>query len=134
MIFSVAGVIMCTIPIFTWEEARSQCNVVTGDADSSGAINLADFIYLTNYAYDKDKPPCFGVQTGNCWTPDPLCRMDLNGSGTASLVDVVILFRYIFDKDNPVTRCLGSDPGNCWTPVSTGTCCLPTSLSTSYPN
>ena len=114
----VGGVIALAIPLFAREVSESQCNVVPGDADSSGAISLADLVYIIGYVYDKDRPPCLGSYgPGSCWDPDPYCRMDVNASGRVLLHDFIILFRYMFDKDNPFTFCHGSDSGNCWTPI-----------------
>jgi hypothetical protein len=134
VVFFVAGMTVIAVSLFTGDEAWSQCNVVPGDADSSGTINLADLVYIIGHVFDKDRPPCLGSYgPGTCWEPDPYCRMDVNAVAPISAADIVYLARYLFDKDRPATFCLGSSPGNCWTPIPSSTCCLPVSLSTSYP-
>jgi|GEM_PF-2668479 len=98
-------------------------------ADVNGVppVSLPDVIHLVNFVFDKDRPAttCLGSAPGNCWTPNPLCRGDVNGSGgNPNLQDVIYLVNYVFDKDRLATGCLGSSPGNCWTVVRTGECCL----------
>ena len=127
------GIIIFAVPLSAGEVTENQCNVIPGDADSSGALNLADMVYISSYLFDKDRPPCYQIQIGNCWTPDRICRMDLNCSGHNSMLDVLTLFWYLFDKDNPFMSCLGSDSGNCWTPIPCSTCCLPASQFLSFP-
>jgi hypothetical protein len=99
------------------------CLAIPGDANASSDITLGDVIHLVNHIFDKDNPPCIGIDPGNCWTFEPICRGDVNSTESITLGDVIHLVNYIFDKDNP--PCLGTDPGNCWTFESYGPCCLP---------
>ncbi|OGC90070.1 MAG: hypothetical protein A2142_02495 [candidate division Zixibacteria bacterium RBG_16_48_11] len=100
----------------------SPCTAIPGDVNTSGGITLGDIVNLVDYIFDKDKLPCLGLDPGNCWEFDPICRGDVNNSGTVTLGDVVNLVNYVFDKDK--LPCLGLDPGNCWTPEANGACCL----------
>jgi uncharacterized delta-60 repeat protein len=93
-----------------------------GDVDSSATITLGDIIHLLNYLFDRDNPPCIGIDPGNCWDFGLTCRGDVNNSASITLGDVVHLLNYVFDRDKP--PCVGTDPGNCWTPVASGACCL----------
>lgn len=103
------------------------CVAIPGDLNADNAVTLADIIHLTNYVFDKDRPAtgCLGVDPGNCWTPDPLCRGEINGTSPVTLTDLMHLINYVFDKDRLATNCYGVEPGNCWPPVPTETCCLP---------
>jgi hypothetical protein len=106
-----------------WYGAGTNCIAIPADANNSGGITLGDIVHLVNYAFDKDKLPCLGLDPGNCWEPVPICRADVNGSGGFSLGDIVHLVNYIFDKDR--LPCIGLDPSNCWPPEAIGSCCSP---------
>jgi uncharacterized delta-60 repeat protein len=99
----------------------SPCSVLPGDVNSSGTITLGDIVHLLNYLFDRDNPPCIGIDPGNCWDFGLTCRGDVNSSASITLGDVIHLLNYVFDRDKP--PCLGTDPGNCWTPVASGACC-----------
>ncbi|OGC76096.1 MAG: hypothetical protein A2Z27_04400 [candidate division Zixibacteria bacterium RBG_16_50_21] len=100
----------------------SPCFAIPADLNISRNVTLGDVVHLVNYIFDRDKPPCLGVDPGNCWEFSPSCRGDVNYSGAINLGDVIHLINFLFDRDKP--PCLGSDPGNCWTPVANGACCL----------
>jgi len=99
------------------------CSAIPGDVNESGLVTLTDIVHLVNFIFDKDRPPCQGIDPGNCWAPQPVCRADVNGSGSSNLGDIIHLVNFIFDKDRP--PCLGINPGNCWTPVPIEACCMP---------
>ena len=106
-----------------WYGAGLGCLAIPGDLNASNGLTLGDVIHLLNFLFDRDKPPCIGIDPGNCWAFTPVCRGDVNASGTLTLGDVVHLLNYLFDRDKP--PCIGIDPGNCWTPVPSPACCQP---------
>ena len=106
-----------------WDGTGPNCLAIPGDLNSSNGLTLGDVIHLLDYLFDRDKPPCIGIDPGNCWAFIPVCRGDVNGSGTLTLGDVIHLLNYLFDRDKP--PCIGVDPGNCWTPEANGACCQP---------
>jgi len=109
----------------TWWGLACECIAIPGDVNATGGIDLTDVIHLVNYFYDKDRPAtgCLGVDPGNCWTFDPICRGDVTGISGITLPDIIYLVNFVYDKDRPATGCLGSSPGNCWVPVATCQCC-----------
>lgn len=62
-----------------------------GDANCSGAITLADAIYLVNYIFKSGLAPC--------------CKVlgDANCSGTITLADIITLVNYLF-KSGPAPQ------------------------------
>jgi uncharacterized delta-60 repeat protein len=101
----------------------SPCSAIPGDINASNDMTLGDIVHLLNYVFDRDNPPCIGIDPGNCWDFGLNCRGDVNSSGTITLGDIIHLLNYVFDRDYP--PCVGTDPGNCWTPVANGACCQP---------
>jgi hypothetical protein len=99
------------------------CTALPGDVNSSGGITLGDVVHILNFLFDRDRPPCKGIDPGNCWAVIPSCLPDVNASGNITLADVIHLLNYLFDRDKP--PCIGIEPGNCWTPLSQAECCLP---------
>jgi hypothetical protein len=63
-----------------------------GDADSNGAINVSDVIYLINYLFSGGPEP------------EPWIAGDSNNDGKVSVADVVYLINYLF---------AGGPPPNC---------------------
>jgi hypothetical protein len=119
----VSGVSWAMNQGYNWVVIKySPCLALPGDVDESYVVTLIDVIYLVNHIFDKDRPPCLGIDLGNCWDSQPVCRLDINGSGNVNLGDIIHLVNYIFDKDQP--PCIGINPGNCWTPPANGPCCL----------
>jgi len=68
--------------------------VVPGDADRSGAVDLADAIFLVNYIF-VDGP-----------APSPLKVGDANGDCRVNIADAVYLIAYLFGNGAaPVEGC-----------------------------
>lgn len=65
-----------------------------GDVDNSGAVNLADAVFLVNYVFDGGQAPnTIRAADGNC-------------DGKINLTDMVFLVRYLFDGgDAPCAAC-----------------------------
>lgn len=59
-------------------------DVISGDANSDGIVDVADVIYLINYLY-KGK-----------WPPNPVSLGDFNQDGEVDIADVVALINYLF--------------------------------------
>jgi hypothetical protein len=55
-----------------------------GDCDGSGAVNVADAVYIVNYVF-KGGPP-----------PDPLDSGDVNIDGSVNIADAVYIISYVF--------------------------------------
>jgi subtilisin family serine protease len=73
--------------------------IARGDINKDGNLSLADITLLVNYIFDKDKPPCLGLDPVNCWTPTPhLGLADANCSGSISLGDIIYLSNYMFQN------------------------------------
>lgn len=62
--------------------------MLCGDANGDGDINVGDAVYIINYVF-RDGPP-----------PDPLAIGDANGDGAANVGDAVYLINYVF-KNGP---------------------------------
>lgn len=75
------------------------CSAKPGDVNGTGAVNLADLIYLVNFVFKG------GAE------PNPICRGNANGSsGYPNLSDLIYLVNFVF-KGGPE-------------PVKSGECCL----------
>ncbi len=73
------------------------CLAISGDANGSGEISLADVIFLINFVF-KAGPK-----------PDLDCKGDANGNGMVNLADIIYLVNFIFKAGAA--------------PVKTGVCC-----------
>ncbi len=60
------------------------CDYVCGDADSGGAVTVADAVYVINYIFAGGPAPY------------PLASADVDCSGTVSIGDAVAIISYIF--------------------------------------
>jgi len=105
---------------YAWT-AVNVCTVMPGDLDTTNSITTLDVVFLVNYIFDKDRPPCLGSDPGNCWTPAPFCRGDANGDSSVTIGDIIYLINYVYDKDR--LPCLGTDPISCWLPFPSNVCC-----------
>jgi hypothetical protein len=65
--------------------------VMRGDANSDGAIGAGDIVYLLNYLFRADDPPC------------PMESGDANCSGVVDAGDIVYLISYLFRGGPPPT-------------------------------
>ena len=85
----VQGVTACDIK--TWSDIWSftVCNFVAGDADGSGATNVADAVYLISYVF------------GGGPAPDPVNAGDVDCNTLVNIADVVYLINYIFGGGPP---------------------------------
>ena len=63
-----------------------------GDANGTGNVNIADFVYLVSYLF-KPGPE-----------PDPLYCGNANGDGNVNIADIVYLVAYLF-KHGPMPNC-----------------------------
>ncbi|MGB7061693.1 MAG: cohesin domain-containing protein [Candidatus Zixiibacteriota bacterium] len=59
-------------------------DVILGDANSDGIVDIADLVYLINYLYRGGLPP------------SPMSLGDFNQDGEVNLADVVALINYLF--------------------------------------
>lgn len=59
-------------------------DVISGDANSDGIVDLADVVYLLNYLFKGEMPP------------SPLSLGDFNQNGEVNIADVVALLNYLF--------------------------------------
>ena len=59
-------------------------DVIAGDANSDGIVNLGDLVYLINYLYKSGQPP------------SPLSLGDFKPDGEVNLGDVVALINYLY--------------------------------------
>jgi hypothetical protein len=59
-------------------------DVISGDANSDGIVDVADLVYLVNYLYRGDVPP------------SPVSLGDFNQDGEVNLADIVALVNYLF--------------------------------------
>lgn len=66
------------------EPAGPLCVAKPGDANASGAVNLADIIAVVNYVFKGGA------------APSPLCRGDANASVNVNLSDIIYLVNYVF--------------------------------------
>jgi hypothetical protein len=66
--------------------------VMRGDANSDGAIGAGDIVYLLNYLFRADDPPC------------PMESGDANCSGAVEAGDVVFLISYLY-RGGPPPSC-----------------------------
>jgi hypothetical protein len=66
--------------------------VIHGDANSDGAIGAGDIVYLLNYLFRADDPPC------------PMESGDANCSGAVEAGDVVFLISYLY-RGGPPPSC-----------------------------
>jgi hypothetical protein len=71
------------------------CQIVCGDANDDGAVNVGDAVHLINHVF-KGGPG-----------PDPTCSGDANGDGMVNVGDAVYLINHVF-KGGP-----GPEPGCC---------------------
>jgi hypothetical protein len=67
-------------------------DVMRGDANSDGAIGAGDIVYLLNYLFRGDDPPC------------PTESGDANCSGAVDAGDVVFLISYLY-RGGPPPAC-----------------------------
>jgi hypothetical protein len=67
-------------------------HVKRGDANSDGAIGAGDIVYLLNYLFRADDPPC------------PMESGDANCSGAVEAGDVVFLISYLY-RGGPPPSC-----------------------------
>lgn len=67
-------------------------HVMRGDANSDGAIGAGDIVYLLNYLFRADDPPC------------PMEAGDANCSGAVEAGDIVYLISYLF-RGGPPPSC-----------------------------
>jgi hypothetical protein len=67
-------------------------DVMHGDANSDGAIGAGDIVYLLNYLFRGDDPPC------------PMESGDANCSGAVDAGDVVFLISYLY-RGGPPPAC-----------------------------
>jgi len=74
------------------------CTGKAGDANGTGAVNLADIIALVNHVFK------------GALKPSPACRGDANASGTINLPDIIYEVNFVF-KGGPA-------------PIKSGVCCL----------
>ena len=59
-------------------------DVISGDANSDGIVDVADLVYLVNYLYRGDVPP------------SPVSLGDFNQDGEVNLADLVALINYLY--------------------------------------
>ncbi len=73
-------------------------DVLCGDANGDGVINVSDAVFVINYVFIPGSP-----------VPDPVCVADANGDGTVNVSDAVTLINYVFIPGSPppVTDCCG---------------------------
>ncbi len=67
-------------------------HIIRGDANSDGAISAGDIVYLLNYLFRADDPPC------------PMEAGDANRSGAVEAGDIVYLISYLF-RGGPPPAC-----------------------------
>lgn len=72
------------IHIGFWQDFTAAGEVLCGDVDASGSVNISDAVYLIGYIFAANPPP------------DPLSIGDVDCSGTINMSDVVYLIAYIF--------------------------------------
>ncbi len=72
------------------------CELICGDVNDDGSIDLSDVIYLANYKLKGGDPP-----------PDPICRANPNGDGVINLADVIYLANYLL-KGGPAPHDCGN--------------------------
>jgi len=71
----------------------SASDVLCGDADLSGQVDIDDVLYILEYIFSGP-------------VPGLLCQMDADGSGRIDIDDVVYLIGYIFASGSaPVFNC-----------------------------
>ena len=63
--------------------------VVRGDANGDGVIDIADVMYLINYLFIGGAPP------------GPLAAGDTNCDGTVDIADVMYMINYLFLAGSP---------------------------------
>ena len=69
-------------------------DVVCGDANGDGTVNVSDAVYIINYVFVGGD------------APDPLCSGDANGDETVNVSDAVYIINYVFvGGDPPVADC-----------------------------
>jgi len=94
-----------TIEDYVWANVSHLCifaplstgQIVCGDADGSGGVDIDDVVYLINYIFSGGPEP----------VPD-VCVGDADGSGGVDIDDVVYLISYIFSGvPEPVDDCCG---------------------------
>ncbi len=71
-------------------------DIMCGDANGDGVINVSDAVFVINYVFIPGSPE-----------PDPVCIADANGDGTINVSDAVYLINYVFIPGSPppVTDC-----------------------------
>ena len=89
-LLALAGILFCSIGDAT---AASRDGIVCGDADGSGAVDLADVIYTINYLYSGGP------------APDPLAAGDQNCDGKINIADCSYLIAYIFEEGAAAPCC-----------------------------
>ncbi|SYZ74006.1 hypothetical protein TRIP_C60276 [Candidatus Zixiibacteriota bacterium] len=67
-------------------------NILCGDVNASGTVNILDVSYIINYLY-KSGP-----------APNPLQTADVNNSGGVNILDVSYLINYLY-KSGPAPHC-----------------------------
>ena len=96
-LLALAGILFCSIGDAT---AASRDGIVCGDADGSGAVDLADVIYTINYLYSGGP------------APDPLAAGDQNCDGKINIADCSYLIAYIFEE-GAAAPCCPSEANYC---------------------
>lgn len=76
-----------------WDKV--ECDCTPADADNSGAINVADAVYLINYVFKGGPAP----------QPYALCSGDANCDCTINVGDAVYIINYIFKGGLPPCDC-----------------------------
>lgn len=79
-IMMIPAVVTRTFGFYNYGYAAFKC----GDANTTGAVNVADVVYLVSYLYKGGFPPI------------PLQAADSNADGKIDLADVVFLVSYLF--------------------------------------
>jgi hypothetical protein len=68
-------------------------NILCGDANDDGIINVSDAVYIINYVFVPGFP-----------APDPLCSADVNGDDIVNISDAVYLINYVFVPGSPAPQ------------------------------
>jgi hypothetical protein len=100
------GALLCSLALWSTAHASaapdtsslqpnaSADDVLPGDVNRSGYVDLSDVIALLQYLF-KGGP-----------APDPLCTGDVNGDGSLSVGDAIYLINYLFrGGPEPIDGC-----------------------------